>query len=85
MKGLIVSHRRGKHTQRTNQFLLKADGVGDRTIASRLIGKTVVWKTKNKRIHGKITSLHGNNGVMRVRFSKNASGNVLGQTVEILE
>lgn len=85
MNGLIVSHRRGKHAQRTNQFLLEVDGISDKSTASKCIGKTISWKTPTKEIHGKITAVHGGNGVMRIRFPKNISGNILGQMVEILE
>jgi large subunit ribosomal protein L35Ae len=86
MNGLIVSHRRGMHVQMANQFLLKVEGVSDKLTASKLIGKTIVWTTPTKReLHGRISAVHGANGVMRVRFSDNMSGNVLGQKVEILE
>jgi ribosomal protein L35AE/L33A len=86
MKGQIVSHRRGKHSQRENQFLLEIDGISDRNTASKLLGKTVSWKTPSKKdIHGKISSLHGNNGIVRIRFPKKMTGNILGKNVEILE
>jgi ribosomal protein L35AE/L33A len=85
MNGLIKSHRRGKQTQRMNQFLMGVDGVSDRATASKLVGKTVAWKTPGKEIHGRVVSVHGSNGIMRVRFSRDMSGNVLGQKVEILE
>ena len=85
MKGLIVSHRRGKRTQRMNQFLVEIDGISDRSTAAKLIGKTVAWKTKGKEIHGKVSALHGGNGVLRVRFSNSMAGNILGQKVEIIE
>lgn len=85
MNGLIINHRRGKSAQRINQYLMVIEGINNRTTASKLIGKTVSWKTTKKDIHGKITSLHGSNGVMIVRFSNNMSGNLLGQRVEVLE
>ena len=85
MNGLIVSHRRGKRAQRMNQFLLEIGGVSDKATASKLIGKTVSWKTPKKEIHGKISAAHGGNGILRVRFSQNMTGNILGQKVEILE
>ena len=85
MNGLIVSHRRGKHTQRMNQFLLGIDGVSDKATASKFIGKAVSWTTKSGEIHGRISSVHGNTGTLRVRFPKNMTGNILGQKVQILE
>jgi large subunit ribosomal protein L35Ae len=86
MKALILSFRRGRHTQKTNQFLLEVKGVETRARASQFIGKRVVWKTPSGReIFGKVTSAHGNKGVMRARFSRGLPGTALGTKVEVLE
>lgn len=87
-KALILSFRRGRHTQRTNQFLLEIDGIDTKAKASQYIGKRVVWTspgTAKKKIHGKITQPHGNNGVLRARFSRGLPGTALGTKVQILE
>ncbi len=87
-KAIILNFRRGRHTQRTNQFLLAIDGVFSRAMASQYIGKKVVWKSSGasrKEIHGKITQPHGNNGVLRARFSRGLPGTVLGTRVDVLE
>ncbi len=86
MEATIVNFRRGRHTQRTNQFLLVIEGVDSRAKASQFIGKRVVWKSKSgKEIFGKITSPHGNKGVLRARFSKGLPGTALTTKVKILE
>ncbi len=86
MNATIVSYRRGRHTQTTNQVLIEIDGVDSRALASGFIGKRVVWRTPSKKeIYGKITQPHGNRGVLRARFSKGLPGEAIGKKVEILE
>jgi len=83
-KAIILSFRRGRHNQRTNQFLLEVEGVDTRAKAAQFIGKSVVWKTPAKReIAGKITHPHGNSGVLRARFTRGLPGTALGTKVEI--
>lgn len=86
MKAKVLNFRQGRHTQKTNQLLLSVKDVDNRAAASKFIGKKISWKTKSgKVIAGKVTSPHGNNGVLRVRFSKGISGEVLGKEIEISE
>jgi large subunit ribosomal protein L35Ae len=85
---VIMNFRRGRHTQRTNQFLLGVDGVDSKAKASRYIGRRVVWTSPGaakKRIYGKITKPHGNSGVLRARFSSGLPGTALGTKVDILD
>lgn len=85
MIATIVSFRRGRHTQTGNQLLLDA-GLDSKAKAAPLVGKKVVWKSPaGKEIFGKITDAHGNNGVVRVRFSKGLPGTALGTKAEILD
>ena len=80
MEGLIVSYRRGRHTQNTRQMLIKVDGKRE-----ELIGKEVVWTSKSgKQIKGKISALHGNKNVVRAIFEKGLPGQAAGTKVEIL-
>jgi large subunit ribosomal protein L35Ae len=86
MKATIVSYRRGRHTQTPNQILIELDGVDSRALASKFIGKRLVWTSPGKKeIHGKITQTHGNSGILRARFSKGLPGEALGKKAEILE
>ncbi len=86
MKAKVLSYRRGRHTQRTNQLLLSVPDVDNRATAAGFVGKKVIWKSKSgKVIQGKIASPHGNNGVLRARFGKGMPGEVLGHEIEIAE
>lgn len=88
MKATILSFRRGRHTQTTNQFLLELPGVDSKSLASGFIGKRVKWTSPGrlkKEIFGKITNVHGNNGVVRARFSKGLPGEAIGKKIDVLE
>jgi large subunit ribosomal protein L35Ae len=80
MKGVIVSYRRGANTQTNNQMLVLPE---DPKKSKELIGKMVVYKTKNGEIKGKVTSIHGVKGVLRVLFEKGMPGQSLRQAVTI--
>lgn len=86
MKATILSYRRGVHTMHGNQILIEMEGVDSKELASRYIGKRVVWTSPaKKQIFGKITKTHGNNGVVRVRFPKGLPGTAISTKVEIIE
>jgi large subunit ribosomal protein L35Ae len=86
MKAILISYRRGRHTQTTNQFLVGVDGCDTKAMASRFIGKKVKWKSPGgKEIFGKITQPHGTRGVLRARFSRGLPGDALGSKIEIAE
>lgn len=86
MEALILSYRRGRHTQTPNQLLLEVPGVDSKAKAAKFIGKRLVWKSPSKKeIHGKIMDAHGNNGVLRARFSKGLPGTAIGTKAEIME
>lgn len=86
MNAVILSFRRGRHTQVNNQFLLEVEGIDSRGKASQLIGRRVLWKSPgSKEIFGKITDAHGNKGILRSRFSRGLPGSALGNKVEILD
>ena len=86
MRATIVSYRRGRSTQQTNQYLLAIEGVDSVAKAHAYIGKNVVWKSSaQKKIPGKIISLHGRKGILRARFSKGLPGQALTTQVEIAD
>jgi large subunit ribosomal protein L35Ae len=86
MKATVLSYRRGIHTMHGNQLLLEIEGVDSRELASRYIGKRVIWiSPAKKQIFGKITTTHGNNGVVRARFPKGLPGTVVSTKIEIIE
>ena len=86
MKATVVSYRRGRHTQRSNQMLLVAEGVDSKSKAAALTGKRVVWVSagrKKKQLSGTITAPHGRKGVVRARFPNGLPGEAIFQDVEI--
>ena len=86
MKATLISYRRGRHTQTMNQLLLEVEGCETKAMASRFIGRRVVWRSPaGKEIFGKVTQPHGNRGVLRARFSKGLPGDAIPGKVELLE
>ncbi|MBI2651745.1 50S ribosomal protein L35ae [Candidatus Woesearchaeota archaeon] len=84
MDGSIVNFRRGRHTQKMNHIIIYLSDISNRKEASKLVGKTAIWKSPaGKEIHGKIASAHGNKGAVRVIFEKGMPGQSVGQKVEI--
>ena len=77
MQAKIVSFRRSKHHQKTNQLVLSLPDVDTIEKAKGFIGKKVTFKTQtNKEINGKVSSSHGNSGC-------GIPGQALGKTAEV--
>ena len=73
--GKVVQFRRGRHTLTEKHMLIEVEGVESREDASKLVGKTVSWKSPaGKEIKGKVSSAHGNKGVVRAIFEKGLPG-----------
>ena len=86
MKGIILSYRRGKHTQNVNQMLVEVEGVDDKEKAEEMVGKELVWKSPSgKVIKGKFTGVHGGKGVLRAKFERNLPGQAITSRVEVVE
>ena len=84
MEGIIKNFRRGRHTQTTNQMVVYINEVKSKEDASKLVNKTVVWKSPaGKEIKGKIRSAHGNKGAVRVLFETGMPGQAIGDKVII--
>lgn len=86
VKGVVLSYRRGRHTQNPKQVIIRIEGVEKKEDAMKFIGKKVVWRTKKgKELIGVITAPHGSKGKVRARFEKGLPGQALGTEVEILD
>ena len=84
MKGKVIQFRRGRHTIHERHFLIEAESVKSREDAKKLVGKEVEWKSPaGKIIKGKISSAHGNKGVVRAIFGKGLPGQAITTEVEI--
>jgi len=85
MNGTIMSYRRARRTQTTNQILVKPEGVSKKEETTKLMGKKVVWTTKSgKKMAGTISKPHGRNGVVVARFLKGIPGQAIGTKIEIV-
>lgn len=85
MEASIVNFRSGRHTQRTNQLILKINNIDNKEKAKSLIGKQVIWITSSKKeIKGTIKALHGNSGCVRAKFEKGMPGQCLGTKINII-
>ena len=86
MEGVIVSFRRGRHTQTTNQIIIQTESSGSKEEAEKLVGKTVSWNAPGKAkkvLKGKITAIHGGKGAVRALFETGVPGQALGKKVSI--
>ncbi len=86
MEGKIVNYRGGRRTHYENQMVVDINGCKNKEEASKLIGSKAEWTTTaNKKMVGKITQAHGNNGCVLVRFNKGPPGQSIGTGIEIVE
>lgn len=84
MKGNVVQFRRGNRTVKEKHMILSF-GSKSREEANKLVGKQVVWTSSGKepkKIRGKISSAHGNKGMVRAIFEKGLPGQAI--TTQIL-
>jgi len=82
-KGKVIQFRRGRHTVHVRHFLIDV-GAESREKAEKFVGKEVEWKSPaGKIIKGKISSPHGNRGLVRAIFEKGLPGQALTQGVVI--
>lgn len=59
-------------------------GTSDRKKAEKFVGKNVEWKSDaGKIIKGKISSAHGNKGLVRAIFEKGLPGQAITTEVEV--
>jgi len=83
MKGIVIQFRRGRHTIHERHFLLDF-GFKTKEEASKSKGKEVEWKSPaGKLIRGKISSSHGNSGLVRAIFEKGLPGQAIGTEIEL--
>ena len=80
----VIQFRRGRKTVHERHFLIEIDEVWNREAAEKFVGKEVEWKSPaGKIIKGKISSAHGNKGVVRAIFEKGLPGQAVTTKVEI--
>jgi large subunit ribosomal protein L35Ae len=83
MKAKVVQFRRGLKRIHEKHFILNV-GASSRESAGKFIGKEVIWTSPaGKKITGKISSPHGNKGLVRAIFEKGLPGQARNTEVEI--
>ena len=86
MKAKVIQFRRGRKNYTPRHFLIEVEESNDRKKAMTFVGKSVTWTSPGKhekKIKGKISSAHGNKGVLRAVFERGLPGQAIGMEVEI--
>ncbi|MEA3414443.1 MAG: 50S ribosomal protein L35ae [Nanoarchaeota archaeon] len=82
--GRVIQFRRGRHTLRKRHMLVEIPKIDSAEKASKFLNKEVIWKSPaGKEIKGKVSAVHGNNGVLRTIFERGLPGQSVGTNVEI--
>ena len=82
--GKVIQFRRGRKTVKPRHFLIEVEGVTVRDEAAKFVGKAVTWKSPaGKIITGKVSSAHGNNGLVRAIFEVGLPGQAVTTKVDI--
>lgn len=85
MKAKVVQFRRGRHVIHEKHFLIDVNAK-NRAEAGRFVGKIVEWTSPGKMkkvIKGKISSSHGNSGLVRAIFERGLPGQAVGTECEV--
>jgi len=83
VKGKIIQFRRGLKRIHERHYIID---VSTKSIeeASKFVGKEVTWTSPaNKQIKGKISSPHGNKGLVRAIFEKGLPGQARNTEVDV--
>jgi len=86
VKATVIQFRRGRKNYTPRHFLIEIAGSDSREKAAEFVGKTVTWTSTGKdakKISGKISSAHGNNGAVRALFERGLPGQAIGTEVKV--
>ena len=79
----IIQFRRGLKRIHEKHYIIDVD-VKSREEAGKFVGKQVIWTSPaGKKIIGKISSAHGNKGLVRAIFEKGLPGQARNEEVEV--
>jgi len=83
MKAKVVQFRRGLKRIHEKHYILDVD-TKNKEDAGKFVGKEVIWASPaGKKIKGKISSAHGNKGMVRAIFEKGLPGQARNTEVEV--
>lgn len=79
-----MNYQRGSVRQRNQYGLIRLQGVSSISTAASYIGRSVILhfneRTQN---HGRIVSVHGKKGILRVRFRRKLAPEALAKEVVV--
>jgi len=79
----IIQFRRGLKRIHEKHYIIDVDAKS-REETRKFVGKQVIWTSPaGKKITGKISSAHGNKGMVRAIFEKGLPGQARNEEVEI--
>ena len=82
-KGKVVQFRRGLKRIHEKHFILDV-GAKSKEDAAKHVGQIVTWTSPaGKKIAGKISSAHGNKGLVRAVFEVGLPGQAIGMDCEV--
>ncbi|MEM3190691.1 MAG: 50S ribosomal protein L35ae [Candidatus Parvarchaeota archaeon] len=81
----VLSYRRGRKTQTSNQAILRLDGVESREEASKYLGRKVEITFSKASIRGIITKVHGGKGRVVARFNRGLPGQIKNKDVKFVD
>jgi large subunit ribosomal protein L35Ae len=82
-KAKIIQFRRGLKRIHERHYIIDV-GTKNREEASKFVGKELMWKSSTgKQIKGKISSPHGNKGLVRAIFEKGLPGQARNEEVDV--
>lgn len=98
IKAVHLGYKRNRRNQHCGQSRLQIEGVKDRKDTAFYLGKRVAYvyravsekkqpngmMSKYRVMWGRITSAHGDNGVVRAKFRKNLPPNSIGKPVRVM-
>lgn len=82
--GRITNYRTGPKSQASKVCLIEFEGFASAGLAGKLIGQKVKWRNETTSLLGRVTGLHGRNGMVKVTFKHGVPGQAIGTVVEII-
>ena len=83
MKAKIVQFRRGLKRIHERHYIIDVNAKS-REEAVKFVGRELMWKSSSgKQIKGKISSAHGNKGLVRAIFEKGLPGQARNDEVDL--
>jgi large subunit ribosomal protein L35Ae len=82
--GRITNYRVGNKSQTPKECLIEFQGISSASLAGKLVGQKVAWKSGKSVFLGQVKGPHGRNGMVKVRFRHGVPGEAIGTVVELL-